>query len=128
VVLFEPLPATALARLTGKRKKDVLHILDDLSSVIDHREHDSLRVRLLHPSFRDFPLDQKRCTDQNCQVDYRSTQKLLVKQCLQHLIHLKMNICSLDDPGILRKDIDPDLVTDSIEPEVRYSCLYWFRH
>jgi WD40 repeat protein len=127
-IMFEPLPATGLARLIGQEEKDILHTLDDLSSVIDHRELDSLPIRLLHPSFREFLLDGKRCTVRDCQADYHGTHKLLAKRCLQHLMHLKMDICSLNDPGILWKDIDPGLISHCIKPEVRYSCLYWFRH
>jgi roadblock/LC7 domain-containing protein len=128
VIMFEQLPTVALAMLIGKEKNTILRTLDDLSSVIYHREHDPLPIRILHPSFRDYLLDKKRCTDRNYQVDYRRTHKLLAEGCLQHLMHLKTDICNLNDPGILRKDIDLGLVADCIKPEVRYSCLYWFRH
>jgi hypothetical protein len=59
--MFEQLPTVALAMLIGKEKNTILRTLDDLSSVIYHREHDPLPIRLLHHSFRDYLLDKKRC-------------------------------------------------------------------
>jgi WD40 repeat protein len=128
LILFEPLTAVALTDLIHKTKEDIENTLEDLSSVLDHRLDNTLPIRLLHPSFRDFLLDKERCENRHFHVDYRSAHSHLAKCCLQHLLHLKADICHLKDPGILISNIDSERIAHHIGFSFRYACLYWVRH
>lgn len=65
VVLSETLSATALARLLAVEKEKINRRLRNLRSVLDVLEDTMSPIRLLHPSLRDFLLDEQRCHDQS---------------------------------------------------------------
>jgi hypothetical protein len=65
VILSVPLSATALARLLAMRMETIHLRLRYLRSVLDVSENQGSLIRLLHPSFRDFLLDKRRCCDQH---------------------------------------------------------------
>lgn len=60
-VLFSRLSASSLGRLLGVAKEDIDHTLADLHSVIDVPKDQNRPLRLHHPSFRDFLLNNDRC-------------------------------------------------------------------
>jgi hypothetical protein len=41
---------------------------------------------------------------------------------------LRTDICGLQDPGIRRLTIDPEIIEDNLPPEIQYACLYWVYH
>jgi hypothetical protein len=127
-ILFEPLSSTAIAILLSKSEENVESALGGLESVLDHRAERQLPIRLLHPSFRDFLLDNERCQDHNFQVNAETTHDLLARQCLNRLLCMKADMCGLGHPGILQSEIDPQHVFKHITPELQYACLYWVRH
>ena len=51
VILFNPLPATVLARLLDKLAENVHQTLNDLYSVLEVPNDQETPVRLMHPSF-----------------------------------------------------------------------------
>jgi hypothetical protein len=42
--------------------------------------------------------------------------------------HLQKNICNLKSPGTHRANIDPQLLHQSLPPQLEYSCHYWIYH
>lgn len=63
VILQDPLSVASLAKLLGKDVATLKRTLSNLHSVLDVPVDESNTVRLLHPSFRDFLLNQSRCPD-----------------------------------------------------------------
>jgi hypothetical protein len=50
-------------------KQDVAQTLQDLHSILDIPENQTCLLRLHHPSFHDFLLDEGRCSDLKFWVD-----------------------------------------------------------
>ncbi|KAF3140671.1 hypothetical protein TWF703_002877 [Orbilia oligospora] len=132
VILSEPLSAAALAGLLGVNQ-DVIHwSLRHLHSVLNVPKDQDSDIRLLHPSFRDFLLDEKRCHDLQFWIDKKMAHQQLAACCLKRLScshsGLKLDICNLKHPGISIEEIDPSLATKTIPPEMQYACQYYAQH
>ncbi|RAK84132.1 hypothetical protein BO79DRAFT_276059 [Aspergillus costaricaensis CBS 115574] len=133
VVLAEPLSIATLEDLLGlsERASKPRRFLRSLSSVISCGDSFEAPIRLLHMSFRDFLLGQpqRRCLYDEFCIDSREAHRVLLKSCLNLLSStLKQDICSLDDPSFLAKDIDPSLLDQKIPVCVRYASQYWSHH
>ncbi|KAI9854448.1 MAG: hypothetical protein M1813_001242 [Trichoglossum hirsutum] len=129
VVLFDPLSAANLARLLDKTKEEIIQTLDDLHSVLDVPESQEYAIRLLHPSFRDFLLDEKRCRDQQLWVDDIRTHETLAQNCLRLMFsNLKRDICDLRAPGALASKVDNSRVEQCLPVDLQYACRYWVQH
>jgi hypothetical protein len=129
VVLFEPFSAIALAKLLHLRKEIVNVRLRLLRSVLDVSESQDSPIRLLHPSFRDFLLDNQRCRDQHFWTDEKVAHKSLAQNCLK-LMHtyLRKDVCGLCLPGTLASDVSRSQVEQCLPQQVQYACLYWVQH
>jgi hypothetical protein len=129
IILFEPLSATTLAKLLHTLQETVNLRVRHLYSVLNVPENQSLPIRLLHSSFRDFLLDNQRCHNQSFGVDEKQTHKTLANHCVQLMSEtLKQDICGLHTPGILAVEVDSNRVKHCICPEVQYACFYWVQH
>ncbi|KAH8585299.1 quinon protein alcohol dehydrogenase-like superfamily [Bisporella sp. PMI_857] len=128
-VLFSPLSAHSLSRLLRVTKEDIDQTLEDLHSVLDVPKNQNRPLRLHHPSFRDFLLNNNRCKDPNFWVDEKQAHQTLTNSCI-HLMStfLKQDICSFNTPGVLVSDAESSRVERSLPPEVQYACLYWIQH
>lgn len=130
-ILLDPLSATMLASLLDMPAR-VLHTrLNSLHSVLNVPDnHDSEHpIRLLHLSFRDFLLDQKRCEDPNFWVDEKKTHRDLFASCLKLMSkHLKTDVCNLRLPGTLAAQVRIDVVKSHLPPDLQYACRYWVNH
>jgi hypothetical protein len=70
---------------------------------VDHTQ----RLRLHHPSFRDFLLSEDRCTDPKFQLDAKQVHSTLAKSCIQLMsTSLRRDICGLNSPGSLVTDVE----------------------
>jgi hypothetical protein len=126
VVLFSPLSPSSLAGLLGV---PVNRTLNDLHSILDIPEGHAQPIRLHHPSFRDFLLDQSRCTDSKFLVDKKEAHQMLADHCIRLMsTALKQDICGVGAPGTLVTDIQSSRVEQCLPPEVQYACLYWVQH
>jgi hypothetical protein len=126
IVLFEPLSTTALAGLLTVRKEIVNRRLRHLRSVLDVPENHNSIIRLLHPSFRDFLLDKQRCHNQHFWVDEKKTHKALTESCLRLISScLKRDICDLQMPGVLIREVERGRVEQYLPAHVQYACRYW---
>jgi len=130
VILFEALTVSALASLLETQLDKVDQTVESLSSVLNYPESaEDIPIRLLHPSFRDFLLDNRRCDDLQFCVDRENAHGDLAVSCLQLLSrHLKQDICSLKLPGSLTSEVDPYTVQRCLPYEIRYACQYWVDH
>jgi hypothetical protein len=90
---------------------------------------DTSPLRLHHPSFRDFLLDNKRCEDPNFRVDEKQAHQSLADSCIRLMsISLKQDICGVNAPGMLVAEVERSQVERSLPSEVQYACLYWIQH
>jgi hypothetical protein len=129
VILSEPLSPTALAGLLGLRKELINQRLRHVRSVIHVPESPGLPIRLLHPSFRDFLIDEQRCCDKDFWVDEKMAHEALAQNCLKLMdTCLKRDICDLHAPGALTSEVDRSRIEECLPPEVQYACLYWVQH
>jgi hypothetical protein len=131
VVLASPLSVNSLSALLLLSKLKVDRMLKDLRAVLDIPKDATRPLRLLHPSFCDFLLSKDRCGDDSFWVDERSTHERLTSRCLELMSAangLRQDMCSLFKPGILKGEIDEELIGSSLPPELQYACRYWVVH
>ncbi|KAK6540832.1 hypothetical protein TWF694_008219 [Orbilia ellipsospora] len=125
VTLADPLDPSSLANLLGVSTGDVYSKLQYLHSVFSVPSDSTQPIRLLHLSFRDFLVNlRKRSkigserndrgkgegTETNSDfwfwINEKRIQEELMEKCLTVLsAHLKQNICSLEYPGMPRREL-----------------------
>jgi len=129
VILFSPLSALSLTRLLRITKDDVGQTLEDIHSILDAPMDKTRPLRLHHPSFRDFLLNNNRCEDPNLWVDESKAHLKLANDCIQLMsTSLKQDICGVDTSGVLLTDIQSSWVEQCLPSEMQYACLYWVDH
>jgi hypothetical protein len=128
VVLASPLSAVSLGHLLGISTEKVEARLDPLHSVLNIPSNSNTPIRLFHLSFRDFLVDPDK-RDNEFWIDEKETHKKLAGRSLQLLSDkLTNDICRLQRPGTLRKDINHQIINRYLPPEVQYACQYWIYH
>jgi len=129
VILFEALPVTDLAMLIGIPLENVRSRLRRLHSVLDIPNNNLSAIRLLHPSFRDFLLDQRRCVDSQFCINEQKAHSDLFENCLKLMSkHLQKDICNLQLPGALASEVSRDRINQCLPLAVQYACCYWVKH
>ncbi|OCL08091.1 vegetative incompatibility protein HET-E-1 [Glonium stellatum] len=130
VVLFDTLSSTALAALTDNSDQLVLAILGNLHSVLDVPSGHECPIQLLHPSFRDFLLNQARCLNSQFWIDEKVTHRDIFLRCIAVMSKHFQNqdICDLRLPGTLAVDVDESKVQNGLPAHVQYASLYWVDH
>jgi hypothetical protein len=128
-VLSEPLSAVALARLLGLPIEWINLRIRRLHSVLNIPKDQGDPIRLLHPSFREFLLDNKRCSDLQFWVDEPQAHRSLAVNCVQLMSKcLRQAVCGVSTPGTLVANVRLSVVKKFLPPEVQYACLYWIHH
>jgi len=129
VILFSPLSTQSLHKLLNLAKEDVVQTLEDLHSVVDIPREHIHPLRLHHPSFRDFLLNNDRCQNLDLWVDEKQAHQNLADSCIWLMSTLlKQDICGVSTPGMLAADMERSQVERSLPHEVQYACVYWTRH
>ena len=128
-VLFAPLSANSLCRLLPNiTKEEINHTLEDLHAILDVPKDQTQPLRLHHPSFRDFLIEETRCSDSNFWVDAEHAHKRLADSSIQLMTKsLKQNICGLSGHGMWAINSNSQ-VQQCLPQEVQYACLYWIQH
>jgi hypothetical protein len=129
-IMAEPVPALTLAKLLQIRPEEVDLRARHLHSVLNIPRDPNRPIRLLHPSFRDFLLDEQRCHDRLFWVDEKQAHQTIASRCIRLMSSsLKQDICSLRAPGVLATNMKSSRqVEQCLPPEVKYACLYWIQH
>jgi hypothetical protein len=132
VILFSSLSVFSLARLLRTPKEEVDKTLKDLHSILDIPKDPSCVIRLHHPSFRDFLLDQKRCDDPRFYVDEEKAHQALADCCIRLMADIKnglrKDICGLHAPGALVSEVQGNLIEQFLPVELQYACRHWVPH
>jgi hypothetical protein len=82
VVLLSPLSTYSLSRLLHLPKEVVYQTFEDLYAILDIPEDQTRPLRLHHPSFRDFLLNEDRCEDSRFLVAEKQAHKTLAAGCI----------------------------------------------
>jgi hypothetical protein len=137
VLLQEPLPSDAIARLANKPRA----LIDCLESVLLRSEDG--KVRLFHPSFADFVGDPKRCMNLSFPANEGTVTGIsflvlpeehhhqLACRCLAVMnTHLQYDICKLEKPWIPNDEIIElgERLDGHAPHELRYACKFWAVH
>ncbi|UKZ71702.1 uncharacterized protein TrAtP1_012651 [Trichoderma atroviride] len=129
VVLFDAFNLSHLAAIIDESKSRIMSVLNTLGSVLDISEDDENKIDTLHPSFRDFLLDSKRCCDEKFQIPTRQLHYELFERCLVIMrSSLHKDMCKLKKPGTKARDVSRTRVNKCIPPSVQYACSYWMKH
>jgi hypothetical protein len=129
VVLFDTLSAASLAGLLRTPTKEINQTLTHLHSILDLPKSQDGVIRLLHPSFRDFLLDEQRCLNPQFFVDRKQAHHHVFTCCLQIMSdHLRRDICNLRVPGARAAEVNRSELDQHIPPHVQYACRYWIHH
>jgi hypothetical protein len=128
-ILFDSLSANALAKLLDVPMWMMDSTLDRLRSVVDVPEDPDFPIRLLHPSFREFLIDEQRCLDRRFKIDEKKIHTDLVESCLKVMSYaLKRDICGLQMPGALSSEVESNTLSRCLPKHVQYACRYWVDH
>ncbi|KAL9037961.1 MAG: hypothetical protein Q9180_003421 [Flavoplaca navasiana] len=129
VVLFDELSAPELAELLGMSRKAIELSYASLHSVLNIPQDVGSSIRLLHPSFRDFLLDDTRCSDRHLCVNASLKHEELAKYCLKSMSDgLKRNMGHLTTPGSTPEDVDCQILKTQLPKHLQYACQYWVDH
>lgn len=129
VVLFDTMSPANLAMILDESEANIISMLNYLNSVLDVPEQENKPVRILHPSFRDFLLDPERCSDHMFLINAKVIHRHLFDCCLRIMsIHLRRNMCNLQQPGTRASQISKSDVDKNIPLPVQYACRYWVYH
>ena len=129
IVLFASLSTVSLARLSPALSSTIGVTLDPLKSVLNVSEDRNSPIQLLHPSFRDFLVNQERCLDRHFWINERKAHHEIAKQCICVMSKtLKRNICRLRTPGTLKSETETSTVDQYLPSHVQYACQYWLDH
>ncbi|OWT42589.1 vegetative incompatibility protein HET-E-1 [Pochonia chlamydosporia 170] len=129
-ILGTPLSSSALACLLEIPKITVDERLEMLHSVLSIPTDQDAPIRLLHLSFRDYLVNPENHKSDPFWIDEKESHGLLVTRCLDLLMNgsLKRDICGLEMPGKLRKDVNSEAINRYLPAEGQYACLYWVHH
>ena len=125
-VMFDVMTVQNLAKLL--HVTSVTKTIASLHSVLKVSACESQPVRIFHPSFRDFLLDSRRCSDSRLWIDEAESHILLFQKCMELISGLRQDLCNLREPGILLSDIPDDKIQQNIPTHILYACRYWFNH
>jgi hypothetical protein len=129
VALFSPLSVESLSRLLDTRKQQVDRTLKRLHAILDIPKDRNRPLRLHHPSFRDFLLNQRRCKDLNFWVDEKQAHQTLADSSIRLMsTSLKQDICRQVSPSALVTNLERSRIEQCLPSDVEYACLYWIQH
>jgi len=128
-ILFQPLSLTTLGCILDIDHTTIHQRLKHLRSVFNVPDDESSPVRLLHPSFRDFLFDSRRCANRQFSVEEKVAHKRISEQCLKILSKsLKQDICGVNQSGIFVSDIERTRIQQVLPSHLEYACSYWMQH
>jgi hypothetical protein len=129
VISFDLLSMDLLSRLLSVEQRQIDSVLRHLHSVLGISEKETSPIRVLHPSFRDFLLDKRRCQDTRFWIDTRKAHENLYTRCMLLMsTSLKRDICGLKNPGEIASKVKSSILTQCLPSHVQYACRYWVDH
>jgi AAA ATPase domain len=136
VLMQDPLPISALAKLVGLRSDCIYAVLDNLQPVISLGDGGET-PHIYHKSFPDYLTDATRCTDMDLCIVLNGHHTRIATRCFQVINKLlSHNIMDLgtpdrflkNDEGLVASGITDAQLNERIPLELRYACIYWANH
>ncbi|KAI1199029.1 putative WD-repeat protein [Nemania serpens] len=129
VVLSDTVTSAELSTILAEPEDNIFPMLHSLYSVLDVPEESDRRIRLVHPSFRDFLLDPASSSNKMISVDSNATHRDLLYCCLRLMKeNLRRNMCNIEWPGTRARDIPKARIDQLISHPVQYACRNWVHH
>jgi hypothetical protein len=118
LVARQPLSTTAIdALLELSNSRPSMHFISLLGCVLQQ----SSTIRVLHPSFADFLMDEDRCKWDIWFFNRSIHHQCLAFRCFDRMGSvLKQNMCNMT--------LGDDLADESLSEDISYSCLFWIDH
>jgi hypothetical protein len=128
-VLFRPVSVVTLSELLPMKRDQLNGILKQLHSIVSVPVDETFPIVLIHLSFRDFILSEKRSQGLPFRVENLPMHRELLNRCLQTMSSsLRQDICDLSLPGALASGVTSSQIETCIPPYLRYGCRYWVDH
>jgi len=130
VLLVNPLPPSAIAKLVSLDPREVVLFLTLVQSLLALCEDPTQPVKLFHKSFPDFITDSSRCTDTRFYISPKNLHLELATNCLRIMNDgLERNLLSLPDYALNSEVEDLETrINDRINIALRYACRSWYNH
>lgn len=129
IVLLRPVSVDTLCKLLTKKGENIDYYLDYLHPILNVPDDPQVPVSLIHLSFRDFLLDEKRSQLLPFSIKEPDMHRDILNRCLEIMeTGLQHNICRLELPGTFVSQVDSARVQSYIPPSLQYACLHWVSH
>ena len=128
VTIRDELSINSLAQLLSLSERYVEACLNSLHAVLNVPKESCDPVRTLHPSFREYLLDEARCGDKRIFQEEAEIHERLYVSCFKLLSLLTRNICRMPTPGSPPKSTDTKILDKRLPKHLRYACRYWTEH
>ncbi|KAF9649807.1 hypothetical protein BDM02DRAFT_1756512 [Thelephora ganbajun] len=130
VLVVNPLPPPAIAKLVGLDPRGVTRFLTLVQSLLTFDEDSNQPVKPFHKSFPDFITDPSRCTDTRFLISPKILHLELAMNCLRVMNDgLEQNLLSLPDYALNSEVEDLETRIDGrISDGLRYACRSWHSH
>lgn len=128
-VLFEPIAASPLESLLPPFKVSLNQLLEKLHAIVGVPRDEKSPLELVHLSFRDFILNQKRSKQLKFRVHETEMHKEVLSRSLSIMSSkLCRDICGLVMPGKVSSEVPGSRIEENIPQHLRYACRYWVEH
>ncbi|PCD25239.1 hypothetical protein AU210_014347 [Fusarium oxysporum f. sp. radicis-cucumerinum] len=128
-LLAKPLSAKSLAIILGMDLDDISWWVPRLYAVLHVPSEFDKPIELLHKSFSDFLNSENDLGSDKYRINTTEIHADLAEKCIQCMKEgLKQDICNTEKPGILRDDIDKEIIGRHISESLEYACINWFYH
>lgn len=123
IVLFDSLSTIALKSLSPALSDTIDITLDPLKSLLDVPDDRTAPIRLLHPSFRDFLVNQERCRARDIWINQGKAHHDVTERCLYLMLKThERNIYRLETPGTPTREISNTVMNRYLPCQVQYAC------
>lgn len=129
VVVYDAISISQLAEILQEPRAEISKTLHQLHSIIDVPEQEDGVIRLLHPSFRDYIVNSKRCSHELYAIDMQKANRELLRCCLRILLtQLRRNPCDIRQPGMKARHISKIDIDKNIRFSLQYASQFWIGH
>jgi hypothetical protein len=127
VLLYDPLGASALARLLDVCIGDVDRVLRPLRSVLNIPQAPDGKMDCTIPIFL---VDSALKNENTFWINAEETHRMLGMRCIRLLKSgsLKEDVCRVVTPGTRRSEVAKSTVHSYLPGVVSYACCYWIQH
>lgn len=129
IVLLQPVSVDTLCDLLPGIRGSMDYYLGHLHPILNVPIDSKAPVSLIHLSFRDFILDEKRSELLPFSVKEFEMHRDIFDRCLTLMnSELRQNICCLELPGTFLSEVKVSHIEAHIPQYLRYACLHWASH